>query len=192
MSRLTRHRSSVSVPSPILFAIRSLAAVSAFATKALGPWLDILIRLWLAQAFLTLAIVTMMTGSGDAGWSGLLHDLTTSGFGVAIQTLCAVLLLLGLFSRLAAAPMLVQSLFLQTRGAWSDIYLFWAALLGWLIVMGPGPFSLDRLLSRGAGTSAVPGVASLCRAYCWVTLRLGPWYKVAVRVWLAAAPAGAA
>ena len=85
--------------------------------------------------------------------------------------------------------MFVQSLFLRTGGAWSDIYLFWAALLGWLIVMGPGPFSFDRLLSRGAGTSAVPGVAPLRRAYCCVTLRLG---QVAIRVWLAAAPAGAA
>jgi hypothetical protein len=88
--------------------VRSIAAVSAFATKALGPWLDVVIRLWLAQAFLTLAIVTMMTDSGaacraNAGWSGLLHNLTTSGFGVAVQTLCAVLLL-GLFSRLAVAP----------------------------------------------------------------------------------------
>ena len=197
MSRLRRHLTSVSVPLPILFAVRSVAALSAFATKALGPWLDVLIRLWLAQAFLKLAIVTMMTGSGaagraDAGWSGLLHNLTTSGFGVAVQTLCAALLLLGLFSRLAAAPMFVQALFLHTRGAWSDIYLFWAALLGWLIVMGPGPFSFDRLLSRGAGTSAVPGVAPLRRAYCWVTLRVGPWYQVAIRVWLAAAPAGAA
>ena len=57
----------MSVPLPILFAVRSVAAVSAFATKALGPWLDVLIRLWLAQAFLTLAIVTMMTDSGAAG-----------------------------------------------------------------------------------------------------------------------------
>ena len=108
MSKLRRHSTSVSVPLPILFAVRSIAAVSAFATKALGPWLDVVIRLWLAQAFLTLAIVTMMTDSGaacraNAGWSGLLHNLTTSGFGVAVQTLCAVLLL-GLFSRLAAAP----------------------------------------------------------------------------------------
>jgi hypothetical protein len=147
MSRLRRHSTSVSVPLPILFAVRSVAAVSAFATKALGPWLDVVIRLWLAQAFLTLAIATMMTGSGaaglaDAGWLGLLHTLTTSGFGVAVQSLFAVLLLLGLFSRLAATPMFVQSLFLQTGGAWSDIHLFWAALLGWLIVMGPGPVSL--------------------------------------------------
>jgi hypothetical protein len=113
MSRLWRHWTSASVPLPIRFAIRSVAAVSAFATTALGPWLDVLIRLWLAQAFLTLEIVTMMTGPGaasraDAGWSGLLHDLTTSGFGVAVQRLCGVLLLLGLFSRLAAGPMLVQ------------------------------------------------------------------------------------
>jgi NADH dehydrogenase FAD-containing subunit/uncharacterized membrane protein YphA (DoxX/SURF4 family) len=197
MSRLRRLWASVSVPLPILFAIRSVVAVSEVATKAVGPWLDVLIRLWLAQAFLTLEIATMMTGPGaesraNTGWSGLLHNLTTSGFGVAVQTLCAVLLLLGLFSRLAAGPMLVQSLFLQMRGAWSDIYLFWAALLGWLIVMGPGPFSLDRLLRRGAETSAVPGVASLRRAYSWVTIHLGPWYKLAIRVWLAAAPAGAA
>lgn len=178
-------------------AIRSVVAVSEVAAKALGPWLDVVIRLWLAQAFLTLEIATMMTGPGaesraNTGWSGLLHNLTTSGFAIAVQTLWAVLLLLGLFSRLAAGPMLVQSLFLQMRGAWSDIYLFWAALLGWLIVMGPGPFSLDRLLWRSAETSAVPGIAALRRAYSWVTIHLGPWYKLAIRVWLAAAPAGAA
>jgi hypothetical protein len=106
--------------------------------------------------------------------------------------LCAVLLLLGLFSRLAAGAMLVQSLLLHMQGASSDIYLFWAALLGWIVVMGPGSFSLDYLLNRGAGTSAVPGVASFRGVYCWVTLHLGPWYKLVIRVWLATAPAAAA
>jgi hypothetical protein len=64
MSRLGRLWAGVSVPLPILFAIRSVVAVSEVATKAVGPWLDVLIRLWLAQAFLTLEIATMMTGPG--------------------------------------------------------------------------------------------------------------------------------
>jgi hypothetical protein len=137
-----------------------------------------------------------MTGSGAAGrayagWSGLLHNLTTSGFGVAVQTLRGS----------AAGAVLAPGSRPDARAG--AVPADARRLVGHLLVlgcpprlahhhMGPGPFSLDCLLSRGAGTSAGPGAAPLCRAYCWVTPRLGPWYQVAIRVSLADAPAGAA
>jgi NADH dehydrogenase FAD-containing subunit/uncharacterized membrane protein YphA (DoxX/SURF4 family) len=197
MGRL-KMRTLVSIPPAILIAGRFVVAMSGFAGRVLSPWLDVLIRLWLAQAFLMLEILTMTTGAIASGrtnaepFSGLVPSIAASSPDVALKMLCAVLLLLGLFSRLAACAMLVQSLLLHMQSASSDIYLFWAALLGWIVVMGPGPFSLDHLLNRGAGTSAVPGVASFHRAYCWITLHLGSWYKLVIRVWLAAAPAAAA
>jgi uncharacterized membrane protein YphA (DoxX/SURF4 family) len=195
MGRL-KIRTLVSIPPTISIAGRFVVAMSGFAGRVLSPWLDVLIRLWLVQAFLMLEILTMMTGAIASGRtnaeSGLVPSIAASSPGASLQMLCAVLLLLGLFSRLAAGAMLVQSLLLHMQGASSDIYLFWAALLGWIVVMGPGSFSLDHLLNRGAGASAVPGVASFRGVYCWVTLHLGPWYKLVIRVWLATAPAATA
>src|SRR5262249_54975049 len=115
-----------------------------------------------------------------------------SPLGFAVQSVCPVLLLIGLFSRLAAVPLLIQALLLQGPNGPSDIRLFWAVLLGWTIVFGPGPYSLDGLLGRGLDSSAVPGATRLGAAYAGITRRLGPLYWLFVRLWIATAPLGVA
>jgi len=171
------------------------AAVSACGT-ALGPWLDLAIRLWLAQAFLVVQVREMMAGPagqglgapfGTAWWSGALHGVMASSLGVAVQTACPLLLALGLLARPAAAAMLVQALVLPTAGP--DAHLLWMALLLRVAVLGPGPLSLDRLLRPGLENSALPGAAVVGHAFAALQRWGRPAYQLGLRLWLASAPA---
>ena len=180
----------------IALARSSLSTVQAIGA-ALAPWLDLLIRFWLAQAFLTGAAVSLVMHeplfmAGAGGGARFFNGLVSSPFGFAIQTACPILLLIGLFSRLAAVPLLVQAVALQGPEGPSEIRLFWAILLLWTILIGPGPLSLDNLLGRGVNSSAVPGIRPVKAAYAWMTWRLGPLYWLLLRLWIATAPLGVA
>src|SRR5271168_2475849 len=61
-------------------------------------------------------------------------------------------------------------------------------LLGWIIVRGPGAISIDALLSRGLVSTAIPGTAALGRVTGAATRILEPWYRLAMRLWIATAP----
>jgi len=75
-----------------------------------------------------------------------------------VEFLGGLLLLLGLFTRLAATPLVIVMLVaviaaklgqidsLETLLGFEEIA--YMALFGWLAVAGPGPVSLDRLLQR--------------------------------------------
>ena len=60
-----------------------------------------------------------------------------------------VLLFLGLASRLAALPLLVQLVVMETvyPKAWSD-HVFWGSVLLFILTRGPGKLSLDYLVDR--------------------------------------------
>ncbi len=170
----------------VLLAIRSIGT-------ALSAWLDLGMRVWLAQAFLAGAVATLMlnTPPGMSG-SGLpvevFNRLVASPLGVLTQTVCPVLLLLGLFARFAAVPLLVQVLLLRIPGGHPITHLSWSVLLGWTIVLGPGPYSLDALFGRGLDTSAVPGARAAGTVFASMTRHLGPWYWLAMRLWVASVP----
>ena len=66
------------------------------------------------------------------------------------------------------------------------------ALLAWLIVAGPGPLSLDRLLGHGLIRSAFAPAATIGRFYVWVTRTLGPVVLLLVRFGTAATVAAPA
>jgi NADH dehydrogenase FAD-containing subunit/uncharacterized membrane protein YphA (DoxX/SURF4 family) len=151
--------------------------------ELLEPWLWLLIRLWLAPAFIVAGVHQMMGFPGNhamIGWQpALVQEITSSNPGIAIQTVCPMLLAIGLFTRFAASGLVLQALFLPIVGVAPEVRLFWAALLVSLIVFGAGPFSVDRLLRRGAHSSAVPGAALVVAASGWITRRLGPAFPVA-------------
>ena len=171
---------------------RILTGFIAAVEAVLRPWLDLAIRLWLAQAFLAMQVREMMVGSSvrDAlEPHRVLHVLTTSHAGMVVQALCPVLLALGLLARPAAAAMLLQALLMPVPG---DISLFWAALLLRVVVLGPGALSIDRLLQRGAESRGPARRRPLHDAFVWGRRVLGPIYQLSLRLWLAAAPAGIA
>ncbi len=179
------------------------SAVSALGT-ALRPWLDLAIRLWLAQTFLVAQVREMMSSGpvgrglsaplGAAWWSGALHGVMASSLGLAVQTACPLLLALGLLARPAAGAMLVQALVLPMAGVGvgPDAQSLWTALLLRVVVLGPGALSLDRLLRPGLESSALPGAAAAGRALAALQRWGGPAYQLGLRLWLAAAPAGMA
>ncbi len=151
---------------------------------SMEPWLWLLIRLWLARALIAAGVHQMMglpVSDAMIGWRpALLHELSLSTFGIAIQAVCPVLLGVGLFTRLAAAGLLVQVLFLPVAGVAPELPLLWAALLLALVVYGAGSISLDRLLRRGAYRSAVPGAALIVALSGRITRYLGPVFIAAV------------
>ncbi|MGH6932382.1 MAG: DoxX family protein [Dongiaceae bacterium] len=71
----------------------------------------------------------------------------------AVELICPILLVLGLGTRLAAAAMLGMTLVIQVfvyPTSWPD-HLLWAGPLLYLIVRGPGKWSLDAQLRDRLG-----------------------------------------
>ena len=77
--------------------------------------------------------------------------------GTAVELGAPCLILLGLFTRLAALPLIGLTLTIQFLVYWNDYpsHLLWLAILAFILTRGPGPYSLDALLfrNRGAATS---------------------------------------
>ncbi len=161
------------------------------AEVTLYPFLDLAIRLWLAQLFWVSGVLKL------ANWDNALllatyeypvpwlDPATAAALGIAIEVIGPVLLALGLATRLAAIPLLILTLVIQFEYRALDQHLYWAALFGWYVVMGAGPISLDRLLAPGLAASALPLVKPLGRLYATLTRALGPVYQLALRLWLA-------
>lgn len=72
----------------------------------------------------------------------------------AAEHLLPLLLLLGFGTRLAALGLLAMTMTIQLfvyPDAWWSVHLQWTALAMTVLVLGPGRWSLDRLLSGGTG-----------------------------------------
>ena len=172
---------------------RVLAIPLRFGAKLAGlfePWLLLLARVWLAQAFLTLQVAAMFANEHDLSatlggvwWVGFYRQVEASGLGAALQTICPLLLILGLAVRPASALMLIQVLMLQ-HGR-ESLHVFWAVLLVCLLVRGTGRLSLEGLLGRGALESALPGVRAIAALHHWLDWRGTPVLLLALRLLVA-------
>ena len=77
-----------------------------------------------------------------------------------------LLLLFGLFTRLAATPLVIVMIVAIMSAKWNQVdsletllgfeEVAYMALFGWLAVAGPGPISLDHLLQRTYGRGPQP------------------------------------
>ena len=86
--------------------------------------------------------------------------------------------------------MLLLSLVIQFSYQRLDENLFWAVLFAWYVIHGAGPLSLDRLFAKGIRESALPLAAEAAAASAWLERAAGPWLRLLLRLWLAAAVAG--
>jgi putative oxidoreductase len=122
----------------------------------------VLVRLMVGAVFLSEGIQKFLfadvRGAGRFAKIGLPEPEFLGGFVGFFEILCGVLIILGLFTRLAAIPTLVimlvaiattKSEVLATKGFWEMMHgsrTDWAMLLGsiFLIISGGGRWSLDR------------------------------------------------
>jgi uncharacterized membrane protein YphA (DoxX/SURF4 family) len=136
--------------------------VVSFTELSFAPLLDLFIRLWLAQSFFVSGMVKaaswntallLATYEYPVSW---LDPHTSAVTGLAIELICPPLIALGLFTRLAAIPLVVLSLVIEFAYKPLPENLFWALLFGLMILRGPGALSLDRLLGPAVLSSALP------------------------------------
>ncbi|OFA17447.1 quinol oxidase [Acidithiobacillus ferrivorans] len=158
--------------------------------RSVGPVVDLLIRLWLAKVFFVSGVLKIFDLSIAPYLSHVAYPvpwvepLSPTYLGAAIQMLIPVLLALGLATRWAALYMLILVLVVQFNYLALDINLYSAVLFGWFVICGAGPLSLDHLLARGLGDTALPFATILTRLAGAVTRYLKPYYQLVIRLWL--------
>ncbi len=154
------------------------------------PFIDLGVRLGVAQAFLHSAMVkaldwqsalTLARYEYPVSWMSPEHAAVV---GLAIELVCPVLLALGLFTRVAALPMAILAIVIQANYRVLDTNLFWAAILCGYVMFGAGRLSLDAMITPGLADSALPIVPRLIKATASLTMRLGPGFQLALRLWL--------
>ncbi len=166
--------------------------------RSIGPLVDLLIRLRLAQIFFVSAVlkaadlehaIYLSTHEYPVTW---MDPVMAAYLGVAIELGGSLLLAVGLATRLAAVAMLALSWVIQLNYVALDTNLFWAALFGWYVARGAGFWSLDHALGRGLADSALPLANTVIGFSDWVTRYFGPVYQGLLRLWIGAALALAA
>ena len=164
-----------------------------YSERFIGPFADLLTRWWLAQAFFVSGILKL------ADWNTALYlaaneypvswldPVAAAWLGAGTEVIGALMLALGLGTRLAALPMLVLSAVTQANYVPRDATLLMAALLAGYVVRGAGPLALDRAISAGFEDSPLPFATMGMRGARWLTQHLFPLYQLVLRAWLALA-----
>ncbi len=81
----------------------------------------------------------------------LLSPEVAAVLATGIELTMPILLILGLFARLAALPLLVMTLVIQLTYFYHSEHYFWAFVLLAIIIRGPGAWSIDHWLRRRFG-----------------------------------------
>lgn len=123
--------------------------------------------LWLIQLAMRIAVGMVFLNSGllkinswqfavklfqDEYRLPLIDPVLAARLAVAVELSAPVFLFLGLATRLATLPLLGMIAVIQTLvypQAWSE-HLLWASVLVFLLVRGPGVFSMDHLIDLNA------------------------------------------
>ncbi|HEX9464214.1 MAG TPA: NAD(P)/FAD-dependent oxidoreductase [Alphaproteobacteria bacterium] len=174
----------------VLRVVRIVAGVTRVVQGVSMPWLLLGTRLWLGQVVLIQQAMAMMLAShawqGGAGGGGLATALPLGGLGDTLHVLGPLFLMTGLLTRPVALAMLIE---LTSQGLAEPSAQSAApeiALLAWLLVVGPGALSLDRLLGRGLTWSAFGPARIIDRVYGWATRTLEPATLLLMRLGMAA------
>jgi len=152
------------------------------------PFVDLGIRLSIAQFFLKPAMVQAMTWheylAGDNFSRSWLNPQHAALLGIGIELICPILLALGLFTRAAAVPMAILTLVAHTSYQTHDANLCLAAILIGYVMFGARAISIDGLITPGLGDSAVPIFSHIIHAAEQLTKHVGPAFQLALRLWL--------
>jgi len=179
----------------LLHVVRVVASLTRVVHRLSMPWLLLGTRLWLGQIVLIQQAMAMMLAAGawqgGAGGGGLGGASILAGLSDVFYVLGPLFLMAGLLTRPVALAMLIQVAVLAepSTSAAPEIASATApelALLAWLLVVGPGPLSLDRLLRRGLTWSAFRPARIIDQFYTWATRALEPAILLLMRLGVAA------
>lgn len=140
-------------------------------TAAASAPLDLVIRLWLAQGFLVSAVlklsdwntaILLATHEYPVSWMSPTQAALT---GVGVELIGGLLLAIGLATRAAALALAVLTAVVQIEYRELNSHLYALVLLLGLALAGARGLSLDQLLGKGLGDSAVPGGLLLHRLF---------------------------
>jgi NADH dehydrogenase FAD-containing subunit len=149
------------------------------------PFVDLGIRLYLAQAFVIAGVAAMSTGSPTHNVGMMSATVMMAG-----GSLAGLFISLGLFTRLSSATLLLQVVAAHGASAGAQPSPFVIALLGWYVLHGPDALSIDRALFLGIRASALPFSAPVMRVLERLRAFAAPSYLTLVRIWLALAVVG--
>ena len=120
------------------------------------PVLDLIIRLWIARVFFTSGLTKLRDRESTVFlfeyeyMVPVLSPQVAAALATMVEVGAPILIAVGLFSRVAALPLLGMTLVIQfVLGAATPAYAnvehyYWMMLLGLIILHGPGRLSIDR------------------------------------------------
>ena len=157
------------------------------------PILDAGTRWWLAQVFFVSGVLkvthwqTALNLAANEYPVNWMDPVSAAYTGAAIELLGSILFAFGFLTRYAALSMLILTLVIQFNYQPFDNQLFWAVFFAWYAIHGAGPISVDNLLRKGLGDSALPVVPRLIAASRWIRLNLSELQIALTRIWTACA-----
>lgn len=118
------------------------------------PLLQLCMRLWIAHIFWRAG--KLKVKHWDATLSLFKYEYKVpyiaadyaAYFATSMEILCAILLALGLLTRLATLPLLLMTITIQFTYMSSHEHIYWVFLLTTLLLKGAGPISLDAFICR--------------------------------------------
>jgi len=178
---MTRHAASApSMSGETLRALlRPAVRLSRAARVVCMPWLLLAARIWLSQAIFVHRIMMMMVPGDPPAAPPALETV--------VQSVTPLLLATGLLTRPVALALLVETFWGPYAGLEASTTVPKAALVAWLVVMGPGGLSLDRALGRGLSQIPFGPVRAMHRLYRGADQTVGPLLGLAIRTGFAAA-----
>ena len=162
-----------------------------FLSLTIYPFVDLAIRIWLAQAFLKSGLIklfdwnlaiTLAKYEYPVEW---LNPTLAAVFGLSIEVVCSILLIAGLATRWAALALLALTLVIQFEYKYLFEHWIWVILFSGYIFRGAGSISVDQLLSRGINDSAFPGARIIMRFNNFLAEFATPLLFLAIRLLIA-------
>lgn len=156
-------------------------------------WLDLGIRLWLAQLFFISGLLKVANWDNALALAryeypvSWLDPVSAAYLGAGIELIAPLLLAIGLATRAAALSLWLLTLVVQIEYQAVEVQLFWLVLLGGLVVRGADRLSLDHTVTRGLTDSALPFAATIIRSLQRVAVVAEPLYLLGMRLWIALA-----
>jgi len=151
------------------------------------PLVDLAIRIGIGKLVLVSSVLISMDRSmavsmAVGSYPVPVPSLESTAFLSSVYWLAGVSLILGLATRLGASVLLAFAVASHIQVAALDLNLFWIALLAMYVVRGADKLSLDRLLSQGLKSGALPRVGSLITLLDATRPALTSIYLLALRV----------